>query len=110
MGGLAIGELGKRSIREFLADDMPTYAAGLAYQILFALLPFVIFLLALLSFLEIPRFFDFTLLLSAMLILAAGLMLLGRRVAGWARRIRRGWGIPSSPCGPGYRSRPRSYR
>lgn len=61
MGGLGLGELGKRSIKEFLADDMPTYAAGLAYQILFALFPFIIFLLALLSFLNIPDFFDWLL-------------------------------------------------
>ena len=61
MGGLGLGELGKRSVKEFLADDMPTYAAGLTYQVLFALFPFVIFLLALLGFLNIPGFFDWLL-------------------------------------------------
>jgi membrane protein len=35
-----------------------TYAAALAYYILFALFPFLIFLIALLGFLNIPQFFD----------------------------------------------------
>jgi membrane protein len=34
----------------FLEDDMATYAAALAYQVLFAFFPFIIFLIALLSF------------------------------------------------------------
>lgn len=61
MGGLGLGELGRRSLGSFLDDDMPTYAAALAYQILFALFPFVIFLLALLGFLDIPQFFPWLL-------------------------------------------------
>ena len=46
------------SVKNFVADDMMTYAAALAYQVFFSLFPFVIFLLALLSFLRIPGFFD----------------------------------------------------
>ena len=48
----------KRSVREFSADDMLTYAAALSYQMFFALFPFIIFVLALLGLLNIPGFFD----------------------------------------------------
>ncbi len=58
LGGLGPGTLARRSVKEFLADDMTTYAAALAYHVLLALFPFVIFLVALLSFLRIPGFFD----------------------------------------------------
>jgi membrane protein len=54
-------ELLKRSVRAFLDDDMPTYAAALSYSALFALFPFLIFLIALLGFLHIPDFFDWLL-------------------------------------------------
>lgn len=40
--GLAVGELGKRSIRSFFEHGMMTHASALAYQGLFALFPFVI--------------------------------------------------------------------
>jgi membrane protein len=40
---------------------MPTYAAALAYSALFALFPFLLFLIALLGFLHIPGFFDWLL-------------------------------------------------
>lgn len=58
LAGIGPGELGKRSVKEFLRKDMTTYAAALAYHVLFALFPFVIFLVALLGFLNIPQFFD----------------------------------------------------
>jgi uncharacterized BrkB/YihY/UPF0761 family membrane protein len=48
----------KRSVQEFSADDMLTYAAALSYQVFFSLFPFVIFILALLGLLNIPGFFD----------------------------------------------------
>ncbi len=50
--------LSKRVIQEFIADDMPTYAAALSYQVFFSLFPFILFLVALLGFLNIPGFFD----------------------------------------------------
>lgn len=37
---------------------MGTYASALAYQVLFSLFPFIIFLIALLAFLNIPEFFE----------------------------------------------------
>lgn len=54
-------ELLKRSVKDFLKDDMPTYSAALAYSALFALFPFLLFLIALLSFLNVPQFFDWLL-------------------------------------------------
>ncbi len=43
---------------KFIADDMSTYAAALAYRLLLALFPFLIFLTTLLGFLGIPELFD----------------------------------------------------
>ncbi len=48
----------KRSVKDFSADDMLTYAAALSYQVFFSLFPFIIFVLALLGLLNIPGFFD----------------------------------------------------
>jgi membrane protein len=48
----------KLAISDFLADDMPTHAAALAYRVLFSLFPFLIFLTTLLGFLGMPELFD----------------------------------------------------
>ncbi len=61
LSGLAPLPLGKRAVKEFLDDDMTTYAAALAYHSLFALFPFLIFLLGLLSVLHVPDFFTWLL-------------------------------------------------
>ena len=53
-----IFEVVKRSVKEFSADDMLTYAAAVSYQVFFSLFPFVIFLLALLGVLNLSSFFD----------------------------------------------------
>jgi len=58
LGGLKVGELGKRSIRSFLEHSMLTHAAALAYQGLFALFPFIIFLGVLLVVLQVDDFFE----------------------------------------------------
>jgi membrane protein len=55
VGVLAVA---KESIKRFFDDDMTTYASALAYQILFSIFPFVIFLIALLGFLHLSRFFE----------------------------------------------------
>jgi membrane protein len=47
----------KEAIQDFLDDDMETHAAALAYQVLFSLFPFIIFLIALLGFLNLSDFF-----------------------------------------------------
>jgi membrane protein len=54
-GALRIAKL---AIGDFFAHDMPTYAAALAYRVLFSLFPFLIFLTALLGFFRMPQLFD----------------------------------------------------
>src|ERR671911_265418 len=56
-----LGKLDKRliePIKEFIEDDMASYAAALSFWVFFSLFPFILFLVALLSFLGIPGFFD----------------------------------------------------
>jgi membrane protein len=59
--GLGPVALIKESIKGFFDDDMATYAAALAYQVLFSIFPFIIFLIALLGFLNLSDFFDWLL-------------------------------------------------
>jgi membrane protein len=59
--GLRFRDVGKRAVADFIEDDMMTYASAMSYHVFFALFPFIIFLLALLSFLNIPEFFDWIL-------------------------------------------------
>lgn len=58
LGGLSAFEVLKRTIQDFSADSMTTYAAALAYRIVFSLFPFLLFLVALLAFLQIPQLFE----------------------------------------------------
>ena len=59
LGGLReVGEVGKRSIRRFLEHRMLTHAAALAYQGLFALFPFIIFLGVLVVVLQVADLFE----------------------------------------------------
>lgn len=51
----------KRAGKEFSDDDLATYSAAVAYQIFFSLFPFIIFLIALLGFLNLSSVFDFIL-------------------------------------------------
>ncbi len=55
------GRVTRRSFAEFSNDDMMTYAAAVSYQVFFSLFPFIIFLLALLGFLNLQPVFDFLL-------------------------------------------------
>ncbi|MCC7024879.1 MAG: YihY/virulence factor BrkB family protein [Thermomicrobiales bacterium] len=48
----------KRAVKNFIDDDMLTYAAALSYHILLALFPFIIFLLALLGAVGATDLFD----------------------------------------------------
>jgi membrane protein len=47
----------KSVVKEFIDDEMPTFAAALAYQMLFSLFPFLLILIALVGFLHLPEFF-----------------------------------------------------
>jgi membrane protein len=57
-GGIGPVVLIKRTISDFMADDMMTYASALAYRALFSLFPFLLFLIAMLSFLHLENFFE----------------------------------------------------
>jgi len=59
--GLGPVTLIRKAVEAFLDDDMTMYASALAYQIIFSIFPFVIFLIALLGFLHRPDFFDWLL-------------------------------------------------
>lgn len=48
----------KRTVKGFSDHDLSTYAAALAYRALFSIFPFLLFLMALLGFLNLPAFFD----------------------------------------------------
>lgn len=58
LGNPEIGEVGRRSTRNFFEHRMMTHAAALAYQGLFALFPFIIFLGVLLVVLQVDDFFE----------------------------------------------------
>jgi hypothetical protein len=49
--------LAERSVKGFVRHDMAVYAMALAYRGLFALLPFAVFLVAVLSFLRLDAVF-----------------------------------------------------
>ncbi len=56
--GLSPIQIIKEAINEFFSDDMTTYASALAYQVLFSIFPFFVFLIALLGFIDRPDFFE----------------------------------------------------
>ena len=56
--GMSVMKLIKDAVKDFLDDDMSTYASALAYQVFFSIFPFILFLIALLGFLQIPDFFE----------------------------------------------------
>src|SRR4051794_25869372 len=57
-GEVSTVDLIKRSIKDYFDDDMPTYASAIAFQALFSLFPFILFLTALLAYLQLGSFFD----------------------------------------------------
>jgi membrane protein len=57
MHGLNAAQVLKCAVNDFSDDAMTTYAAALAYRVLFALFPFLIFMVALLGFLDQPQLF-----------------------------------------------------
>jgi membrane protein len=55
---LPLGKVMVRTVKDFVEDEMSTYASALAYQMLFSLFPFILFLIALVGFLHLPDFFS----------------------------------------------------
>jgi hypothetical protein len=58
LGGLGITELATRVIKEVQEDNSLGWAAQLAYYLLFAVFPFVLFLTALMGYLPIPNLME----------------------------------------------------
>ena len=58
LGGLSVKELATRVMKEVREDDCLGWAAQLAYYLLFAVFPFLLFLTALLGFLPIPNLME----------------------------------------------------
>ena len=56
-----IVSIAKGAVQRFSRNDMTTHAAALSYATLFAIFPFLLFLVALLGTLNIPEFFDWLL-------------------------------------------------
>ncbi len=59
--GLSFRTVMRCAAKDFVEDDLLTYAAALAFHVLFAIFPFLVFLVALLGFLQIPDFFEWLL-------------------------------------------------
>ncbi|MEW5929337.1 MAG: YihY/virulence factor BrkB family protein [Gemmatimonadota bacterium] len=59
--GLPLRAVAMETFREFQRDDMWSYGSALAFRAVFALFPFLLFLVALFSFLELPGLFDWLL-------------------------------------------------
>ena len=66
--GLPLHRVLVRTVSEFLDDEMSTYASALAYQMLFSLFPFLLFLIALIGFLHLPDFFTWLRLQSELVL------------------------------------------
>jgi membrane protein len=56
--GLSPFELIKQTVKYYLENDMLTYAAALAFQALFSLVPFIIVLIAMLGLFDLQHFFE----------------------------------------------------
>ncbi|WP_110968532.1 YihY/virulence factor BrkB family protein [Pseudomonas huaxiensis] len=66
--GIPLHRVLVRTVSEFLDDEMSTYASALAYQMLFSLFPFLLFLIALIGFLHLPDFFSWLRLQSELVL------------------------------------------
>lgn len=66
--GLPLHRVLVRTVKEFLDDEMSTYASAMAYQMLFSLFPFLLFLIALIGFLHLPDFFTWLRLQSELVL------------------------------------------
>lgn len=66
--GLPLHRVLVRTVKEFLDDEMSTYASAMAYQMLFSLFPFLLFLIALIGFLHLPDFFSWLRLQSELVL------------------------------------------
>ncbi|MFC5458453.1 YihY/virulence factor BrkB family protein [Massilia niabensis] len=66
--GIGLGTVLLSAAKNFVRNDMATYASALAYQLLFSLFPFFIFLIALIGTLNLPDFMAWLRQQAAMLL------------------------------------------
>lgn len=59
--GLRLREVARDTAAAFMDDDVPTYAAALAFRMFFSLFPFIIVLIAAFSFIDAPGLFEWLL-------------------------------------------------
>ncbi len=58
MKGIHFGTVIKRTVVDFVKDDLSVYAAALAFQLFFSLFPFLLFMVALIGVLDLQPFLD----------------------------------------------------
>jgi hypothetical protein len=56
--GIKLSLVIKRTVTDFIDDELPTYSSALAFQLFFSLFPFLLFLVALIGVLDLQPFFD----------------------------------------------------
>ncbi len=56
--GVSWGTIIKGTLKDFVDDELPTYASALAFQMFFSLFPFLLFLVALIGVLDAQPIFD----------------------------------------------------
>ncbi|WP_339512913.1 YihY/virulence factor BrkB family protein [Pseudomonas sp. RL_15y_Pfl2_60] len=56
--GIKLHQVIKKTVIDFVDDELPTYASALAFQIFFSLFPFLLFLVAIIGVLDLQPFFD----------------------------------------------------
>lgn len=56
--GVSWWTIARRTAKDFIDDELPTYASALAFQLFFSLFPFLLFLIALIAVLDAQPVFD----------------------------------------------------
>ena len=80
--GRTFGRILVTAVREFSEDAMSIYAAALAYRALFALFPFLIFMVALVAYLDVPQLFTWMQGQAALVVPAEGMQPVNEVIAG----------------------------
>lgn len=79
--GVKLGRVLKRTLKAFIEDELPTYSSALAFQLFFSLFPFLLFLIALISVLDLQLFFDWLHQQAALVLPQASLELIDPVIA-----------------------------
>jgi uncharacterized BrkB/YihY/UPF0761 family membrane protein len=110
-GGLRVTELAKRVVQEVREDNCLGQAAQLAYYLIFAVFPFLLFLATLLGYLPIPNLMDRILESLAQILPGEAVTLLQENIRQLVTDQKGGcylWDLPRSglrQCGDGHHGR-----